>query len=122
MNIYLSNSWVPELAGLTPKRRKMVYRCAMEALFSDRPSTIWVCTVVVWGSVLAGALIGWVVAGRTGLTTPSWWQTKGAIVTLSGLAGGAIGNFIGTQWITARLRPYFRRVLDKRNLEIAQIN
>jgi hypothetical protein len=39
-----------------------------------------------------------------------------------GLASGAIGNFVGNQWLTARLRPYFQRVLEKRSSEISQIN
>jgi hypothetical protein len=31
-----------------------------------------------------------------------------------------IGAFIGVQFLTARLRPYFRRVLEERKDEIAQ--
>jgi hypothetical protein len=121
MRFYSSYSRVPELAGLTRKQRKLVYRCALEAFFSDQPSSIWVCTAVVGGSVLVGALAGWVVVACTGLAGPAWWQTKWFIVALSGLTAALIGNFVGQHWITARLRPYLRRVLEKRGLEIAQI-
>src|SRR5512141_2898595 len=91
MNVYFSYSRVPELARLTPKQRKLVYRCAMEALFSDQPSTLWVCIAIFWGSLLVGALAGWLAAAPTGITGPAWWQTKWFIVALAGVAGAVIG-------------------------------
>ena len=122
MKIYFPNSRIPELAGLTPRQRKMVYRCGLEALLSDQPSTIWVCTAILWGSVLVGVLAGWLGAAQTQITASVWWQTRWFIVALSGLVAAAIGNFVGNQWLTVKLRPYFQRVLEKRSSEISQIN
>jgi hypothetical protein len=67
-------------------------------------------------------LAGWLGAAKTALAGPAWWQTKWFVVALSGLVAAAIGNFVGNQWLTAQLRPYFRRVLEKRSSEISQIN
>jgi hypothetical protein len=94
----------------------------MQALFSNQPSTIWVCAAVLWGSVLVGAVAAWLVAAQTGVSGLAWWQSKWFLMALSGLAGAAIGNLVGNQWLTAQLRPYFRRVLEKRSSEISQIN
>jgi hypothetical protein len=122
MKVYFTYRRIPELAGLTARQRKLVYRCALEAFFADNPSSIQVCTVIMSASILVGVLAGWLVATRTCLTGPAWWQTKWFVVALSGLAAAALGNFAGNQWMTARLRPYLRRVLERRSLEIAQIN
>jgi membrane protein DedA with SNARE-associated domain len=116
MKLYFSKSQVPELAGLAPLRRKLVYQCALEALLTEQPSTIWICSFWLLGSILIGALAG-------GLTdTGCHFSHPILIVTVGGLVGALIGVFIGTQFLTARLRPYLRRVLEERKDEIARIS
>jgi hypothetical protein len=44
------------------------------------------------------------------------------VVSACGLAAAMIGTFVDGQFLTARLRPYFRRVLEERKDELAQIN
>jgi uncharacterized membrane protein YeaQ/YmgE (transglycosylase-associated protein family) len=122
MKLYFPNSRIPELAGLTPRQRKLVYRCGLQALLSDQPSTIWVCSAILGGSILVGALAGWLAAAQTGLQGSAWLQTKWSVVALSGLAGSAIGNLVVNQWLTSQLRPYLQRVLEKRSSEISQIS
>jgi hypothetical protein len=111
MKLYFSTSQVPELAALTRLRRRLVYQCAFEALLTDQPSMVWVCTLSLFGGLLRGLLAGWMAAGRNGL-----------VVCACGLAGAMIGTFMGAQILTARLRPYFRRVLEDRKDELEQIN
>jgi len=72
---------------------------------------IGVCTLCLFGSLLGGLLDGWMAVGRNVL-----------VVSACGLAGAMIGTFIGAQVLTARLRPYFRRVLEERKDELAQFN
>jgi hypothetical protein len=116
MKFYFVNSQIPELAGLTRLRRKLVYQCAWQALLSERPSTMTICSCWLFGSILIGALAGWLTVAGCHLSHPI------LVVTTGGFAGGITGNFIGLQFLTARLRPYFRRVLEERRDELAQIN
>lgn len=122
MKIYITYRRIPELVALTPAQRKLVYRCALTAFFADNPSSMQVCTLIMLGSILPGLLAGWLVAAQIGLNGPAWWQTKWFAMALSGVVAAVIGNTIGNQWLTARLRPYLRRVLDKRSDELAQIS
>jgi outer membrane lipoprotein SlyB len=116
MSLYFTLSQVPELAGLTRRQRRLVYQCALQALFAEQPSTVWVGGPWITGGILAGALAGLAVAAA-GLS-----QSKLLIIAAGGLAGALLGTFIGAQLVTARLRPYYRRVLEERKDEIAQIN
>jgi hypothetical protein len=117
MKLYFSNSQIPELAGLTPRRRKLVYQCALEALFAEQPSTLWIGSPWMLGGVVSGALAGWLAVTGLGLS-----HGKLVIIAASGLAGLLTGIFIGAQLLTARLRPYLRRVLDERKEEIGRIS
>ncbi len=110
MKLYFSKSQVPELAGLTRRRRRLVYRCALEALLTEQPSMIRVCTLWLFGGLTSGLLAGWTLFGRDLLLVP-----------VCGVAGAAIGAFIAGQVLIARLRPYIRRVLEERKDEITQI-
>jgi hypothetical protein len=122
MKLYFSKSQVPELAGLTRLRRRLVYQCGLEALLTEQPSMIWVCTLWLFGGLLSGALAGWMTVNRNGLSDSVGWEKKLLVVSACGVAGAMIGAFIGAQYLTARLRPYFRRVLEERKDEIAQFN
>lgn len=83
---------------------------------------IWVCTRWLFGGLLSGVVAGWMAANRNGLSDSVGWDKKLLVVSTCGLAGAMIGAFIGAQFITARLRLYFRRVLEERKDEIAQFN
>jgi hypothetical protein len=105
MPLYFSMSKVPELAGLTPLRKKLVCQCAMQAFFAEEPAIIRVCASWVVGGILGGVVAGWMAVNGWSL-----------------LAGAMIGSFIATPIVHARLRPYIRRVLEERKDEIAQIS
>jgi uncharacterized membrane protein YeaQ/YmgE (transglycosylase-associated protein family) len=83
---------------------------------------MWVCTLCLFGGLLVGVVAGWMAVNRNGLSDPVGWEKKLLVVSACGLAGAMIGAFIGAQYLTARLRPYFRRVLEERKDEIAQFN
>ncbi len=116
MKFYFIYSKIPELVNLTRLRRKLVYQCALEALLRERPSAMTVCSFWFLGCILIGALAGWLTVTSCHLSHPI------LIATAGGGAGAIIGSFIGLQFLTARLRPYLRRVLEERRDEIAQIN
>ena len=116
MKIYFIYSQIPELAGLTRLRRKLVYQCALEALFRDQPSTMTLCSGWMFGSIAIGALAGWLTVASCRFSHPI------LVVAAGGVAGAIAGNFIGLQFLTARLRPYLRRVLEERKDEIARIS
>jgi len=116
MKLYFSKSQVPELAGLTPLRRKLVYQCALEALLTEQPSTIRICSFCLFGGILIGALAGWMTVIGNGPAHSL------LVVTACGFAGAMTGVLIGAQFLTARLRPYVRRVLEERKDELAQIS
>ncbi len=117
MRLYFKLSQVPELAGLTRRQRRLVYQCALEALFAEQPSTVWVGGPWITGGILAGALPGGLAVAADGLS-----RSKLLVMAAGGLTGALLGIFIGAQILTARLRPYYRRVLEERKDEIAQIN
>jgi hypothetical protein len=117
MKLYFALSQVPELVGLTRRQRKLVYQCALEGLLAEQPSTVWVGAPWLFGGILSGALAGWMVVAGIGLS-----HLKLLVIATFALAGAMIGVFIGTQILTAQLRPYLRRVLEERKDEIAQIN
>ena len=116
MTFYFTLSQVPELAGLTRRQRRLVYRCALEALFAEEPSTVWLGGPWITGGILTGALAGWLVVAAAGLA-----HSKLLVIAAGGLAGALVGIFIGGQLFNARLRPYYRRVLEERKDEIAKI-
>jgi outer membrane lipoprotein SlyB len=70
----------------------------------------------LFGGLLGGALAGWATAAAAGSSHP--WLLGAAIGVV---AGALLGNFIATQLMTERLRPYFRRVMEERKDEIASI-
>ena len=115
MKIYFIYSQIPELVDLTRRRRKLVYQCALEALLRDEPSAMTACSFWLFGSISIGALAGWLTVASCQLSHSI------LVVTAGGLVGALIGNLIGLQFLTARLRPYLRRVLEERKEEIAQI-
>ena len=88
----------------------------MEALFAERPSIMWASSRWFFVGIVGGALAGWLAAGGNGLS-----NSKLVGLAIGGFVGAVISAFIGAQWMTAVLRPYFRRVLEERNDEIARI-
>lgn len=117
MKLYFSISQIPELAGLTRNQRKAVYQCGLEAFFADQPSRVWAGAPWIFGGIFSGALAGWLVVAGIGLT-----HSQLLVIIAGGLAGAVLGIFIGTQILTAQLRPYLRRVLEERKDELGQIN
>jgi len=115
MKIYFRNSHIPELSGLSRQRRKLVYQCALEALLREQFWTMFICATEVIGCALVGLLAGGWLRGQGDFSHPDWFLIAG------GLGGGLVGNFLGSQLLTARLRPYLRRVLTERRDEIDRI-
>jgi hypothetical protein len=115
MSLYLTLAQVPELAGLTRRQRKLVHECALVALFAEQPSIVWVGQRWIFGGLLGGSLAGLAVVVGTGLSHPKLG------VAAFALAGLTIGFLIGSQGFIARLRPYFRRVLEERKDELEKI-
>lgn len=122
MQIYFCFSQIPELKPLTKRQRKAVYRCAFEALFAEQPSTLRACNLWVFGGLAIGALAGGLaVAG--GVSWPFAGLGKMLPVVIAGCVAGAVaGSLLGAQWLHARMRPYFRRVLEERKEEIERIS
>jgi len=84
--------------------------------FCEDPSTLWLGLPWIRGGILSGALAAWLVAAGIGLS-----HGKPLVIAAGGLAGAIIGVFIGGQILTAKLRPYLRRVLEERQDEIARV-
>jgi len=120
MKIYFTLAQVPEMAGLTRQKRKLVYQCALEALFAEQPAILWVCSRWLWGSLLGGVVVG-MAAATHGFAHWDGLRSRLLVPIVLGLAGGLIGAFFGGQRITALLRPYFRRVLEERKDELDRI-
>ena len=122
MKFYFCFAQIPELKPLTKPQRKAVYQCAFEALFAKQPATMRTCNLWVFGGIAVGAL-----AGGLAVAGGFSWQFAGlgrtlAVVIAGGLAGAVAGSLLGSHWLHARMRPYFRRVLEERKEEIARIN
>ena len=121
MKMYLFTFQIPELKPLTKRQRKAVYMCAFEALFAEQPSTLRTCNLWVIGGIAIGALAGGLaVAGGISWQFAALGKTL-PVVIAGCLAGAVAGSLLGAQWIHGRLRPYFRRVLEERQEEIARI-
>lgn len=69
------------------------------------------------GGAVSGALAGWLVVAGLGLV-----HRQLLVIAAVALTGLMTGIFIATQLLTARLRPYLRRVLEERKDEIARIS
>ncbi len=115
-------SKVPELAGLTPLRKKLVCQCAMAAFFAEEPAIIRVCACWVVGGILGGVVAGWMAVNGWSFANSAGREKNLLVLSVCGLAGAMIGSFIATPILNARLRPYIRRVLEERKDEIAQIS
>jgi hypothetical protein len=116
MKLYFSNSQIPELAPLTPAQRKAVLRCAMEAFFAEDSSRVWAGLPWLLGGGLGGALLAGLIHASAGFT-----HSRVLVIIAGGLVGFLLGTFIATQFQTAQIRPYYRRVLEERRTEIANI-
>ena len=122
MKFYFCFSQIPELKPLTKRQRKAVYMCAFEALFAEQPSALRTCTLWVFGGIAVGALAGGLaVAGGVSWPFAGLGRTL-PVVIAGGLAGAVAGSLLGNHWLHARMRPYFRRVLEERQEEIASIH
>jgi hypothetical protein len=122
MKLHLTYRRIPELSGLTPLRRKLVYQCALEACFAERPERVWSGAPWQLGGALGGALAGWAGMAGSGLSESASLLVKMSVIAGCGLGGLVVGNCIGAHRLHTQLRPYFRRVLEERKDEIAQIN
>ena len=122
MKLYFALSQIPELAGLSRLQRKLVYQCGLEACLAEKPSLLWQSTGWVFGGLVVGAVAGWTALTQTGLASSTGSNHPLLIVGGCGLAGAMIGVFVGTQILTARLRPYLQRVRQERQDELARIH
>jgi len=121
MKAYFFTFQIPELKPLNKRQRKAVYICAFEALFAEQPSTMRMCNLWVFGGLAIGAMAGGLaVAGGVSWPFAALGKTL-PVVIAGGLAGFVAGSLQGAQWLHARMRPYFRRVLEERKEEMEQI-
>jgi uncharacterized membrane protein YeaQ/YmgE (transglycosylase-associated protein family) len=116
MKFYFTPTQAPELAGLSPGQRKAVLRCGLEAFLGEDSSRLWSSTFWLFAGLLGGALAGWALAAITDAT-----HFKILAAVAGGLGGAVSGNFIATHFMTERLRPYLKRVLEERREEIERI-
>ena len=115
MKLYFTPAQIPELAGLTKRQRKAVVQCALQAYYHEDVSRVWFGIPWLLGGVLGGALLGYGVVSCTSLSHPK------LITGLCAVGGAVLALFLAGQVQFARLRPYFRRVLDERQSELAQL-
>ncbi len=115
MKLYFSYNQLPEFADLTPRQRKAVYRCALEAYLTEDSSRLWFGAPWGFGGLVSGALVGWGIVRLTGSVHPR------LLITLCGLGGAVLSLLLAGPVQMAQLRPYVRRVLQERKDEIAEI-
>ena len=115
MTLYLTYRKIPEMAPLNPRQRKLVFECAMHALFAEQPGMVYKESPWLLGGIAGGALAGWLLFAE-GLWPGHQWLLIGGLAFIGLLAG----NTIGSHLMMVRLRPYFRRVLAERQDELAQ--
>ena len=115
MKLYFSYNHLPEFEDLTPRQRKAVYRCALEAYLAEDSSRLWFGTPWGLGGLVAGTMVGWGLVHLTGSAHP------GLLMTLCALGGAVLALFLAGPVQMAQLRPYLRRVLEERRDEIAEI-
>jgi hypothetical protein len=102
MPIFWSLKQIPELSGLSPQQRRLVFgTCYRRHMFSA-PITFWSVTACVL------ALILWL--GAAALTGPilDWDDYRGLLLVLLGVASGW---FILSRTAMNHLRPFYRRYL-----------
>jgi hypothetical protein len=121
MKLYFVLSQIPEMKPLSKRQRKAVYQGAMLALFAEQPAVMW-----TGGYWILGGLAGGAVAGRLAVAGGVAWQLGALgktlpVIIAGGVAGAVLGVFLGGQWMTKKLRPYYRRVLEERAEELARI-
>ena len=115
MQLYLTESQVPELRDLPVSLRRVLVRRALtmmraEArLFCSLPVMLCVIGGLV-GSLVGAALLGCFYRSPAGLTAD--WISKSMVWSYSGVGiGSFLAGFIGLQLQRSKLRPYLGRAI-----------
>jgi uncharacterized membrane protein AbrB (regulator of aidB expression) len=116
MPLYITYRTIPEMVPLNKTQRKLVFECAMHAMFAEHPEWIQKSTPWLLAGLGLGLAAGWWVGTSLWPEGPKW-------LVIGGLAflGFSIGNLFGNHFFLERLRPYFQRVIVERKSEIARI-
>lgn len=111
MRIYVSESRVPELAGLNRVQRRIIFRRALKAMTDEKPTRKWVPVLFCsFGALLAFFTVTYLTGSIS--KSPIFeiddvfarMLVRYAVVLLCGLGSG----FIGQQILFSELRPYLR--------------
>jgi len=116
MKLYFTYNQLPEFEGLTPRQRKAIYGCALEAYLAEDSARLRFGVPWGLGGLFSGTMVGWGIVHLTGSAHP------GLLMTLCGLGGALLALFLAGPFQMAQLRPYLRRVLEERKDEIARIS
>ncbi len=113
VQVYITESPVPELAGLTKAERRAVRQQATALLLAETrwPIRMPVLLCALGGLVgsFAGADAGIALAGHLSPGDKSLWDMLGSMGGVG--VCGAGGGYLGRAWLLYRLRPYLRRIL-----------
>ncbi len=116
MPLYITYRTIPEMVPLNKTQRKLVFECAMHAMFAEQPEMLHKGTPWLLGGTGLGAGLGWLAWTTMWPGEPKWLIIGGA----AGL-GLLVGNLLGNHLFLERLRPYFRRVITERRDELSLI-
>src|SRR5262245_16094966 len=115
MNMYLTDSGVPELGNLTAAQRRVVRRGAFALLCQEHPSTRWLVGLPtgIGGGLSCGLAIG--------LSHSVTVVYRLVFAVLVGAIGVGVGVSIGAYRLTKQLPPYFTRFIQEHGDEIAGV-
>ena len=109
MRIYFSDSQIPELMTFPKAYRYWVRKRALALLHREAPLLTWLPMILSALGGLAGAFAGSFSATALHGSGDITWSVFGSTAGVG--IGGAVGGFLGAQWLTQKVRPYLRRVL-----------
>ncbi len=116
MNFYLSDSSVPELAGLTAAQRGFVRRGALAQLRKAAPSARLLCALPAGIGAGLGFALGLFLAD---LVATYFWSLVIGVVCAA--VGAGLGAVVAGHCLTKRLRPHFARFIDEHRDEVANV-
>jgi hypothetical protein len=117
MNLYWTNSQIPELAGYSKTQREYIQCGAWQMFRKDQPYAYWL--VGLPNGI--GTSLGIIVANYLlrGFLSPGWYLI---MLPVCVMIGASIGYIIGVRIYTERLHPFFRRFIDEHRDEISEFD
>jgi hypothetical protein len=115
MNFYLTDAQIPELTGLTKKKRRLVRRGALEIFRSEKPLSFIMTTMLPIG-------IFTFVGCFTGAHLSHSVSTNYRLLMMMAVALiiSCFGSFIVHYCFNVRLRPYFSRYIELNRSDLSK--